>query len=562
MTCSRPLRLASPALSWRWAFSPFYSPALNFQFILDDHRFVSDPRLQFPGHVWEYFTSYVWAQVQAGPVSFYRPLFVFWLRLNFILSEMSPWGWHLVSILKHLLVAGLLGLAVWRLLRDRVAALIAATLFALHPAHTESVAWVTVPDPLMSAALLGSLLLYLEYAERVSRAAEINANNPARKSRKHVRNKPESSPTSWLLASAAAFLAALMIKETAIVWPVVVFALALFVPVNNPDSVKATKSGKPNLQVRIASAFRETLPFLGAGVIYLVCRYFALGRHLSPATQHLAWHTVLLSWPATLWFYLKVMVWPVRPRGFADPTLVEAFSLREVVLPAVGVGCAVGILVWACVWVWRRSRNNLPEQEAMGVQRALLFSALILVLPILLTLNLNALNPGDFLHGRYTYLPLTGLMVLLATFWHVSNRGRIVLLCVAGALAVALGVLSVMQESMWKDDLTVFTVAHENAPNNGPVAQSLVRAHVQGALDLDQEGRCDEAVPIFEQAIKEYPQDWFAWAGLGECRFKLNDFAGAEQSLRRASELSHEPRVKEQWQAIREKMGLPSVPLD
>ena len=79
---------------------------------------------------------------------------------------------------------------------------------------------------------------------------------------------------------------------------------------------------------------------------------------------------------------------------------------------------------------------------------------------------------------------------------------------------------------------------------------------------LDQEGRCDEAVPIFEQAIKEYPQDWFAWAGLGECRFKLNDLAGAEQSLRRASELSHEPRVKEQWQAIREKMGLPSVPLD
>ncbi len=537
-----------------------YIPALNFQFILDDHRFISDPRLQFPGHVWEYFTSYVWAQVQAGPVSFYRPLFVLWLRFNFILSEMSPWGWHLVSILKHLLVAGFLGLVVWRLLRDRVAALIAATLFALHPAHTESVAWVTVPDPLMSAALLGSLLLYLVYAERTS--GSVTANNPARKSRKHVRNKAESSPAGWLLASAAAFLAALMIKETAIVWPVVVFALALFVPVNNTGGVKATKSEGPDLQVRIVSAFRETLPFLGAAVIYLVCRYFALGRHLSPATQHLALHTVLLSWPATLWFYLKVMVWPVRPRGFADPTLVGAFSLREVVLPALGVGCAVGILIWAGVWVWRRSRNDLPEREAIGVQRALLIGALILVIPILLALNLNALNPGDFLHGRYTYFPLTGVMILLATLWHVSNRGRIVLLAGAGALAVALGVLTVTQESAWKDDLTVFTVAHENAPHNGPVAQSLVRAHVQGALELDQEGRCDEAVPIFEQAIKEYPQDWFAWAGLGECRFKLNDLTGAEQSLRRATELSHEPRVKEQWQAIREKMGLPSVPLD
>jgi len=110
----------------------------------------------------------VWAQVPGGPLSFYRPLFVVWLRLNFILSEMSPWGWHLLSVVKHLSAAVLLGLLVWKLLRDRVAALVAGTLFAMHPAHTESVAWVTVPDPLMSAALLVSLLLYLEYAKRVS----------------------------------------------------------------------------------------------------------------------------------------------------------------------------------------------------------------------------------------------------------------------------------------------------------------------------------------------------------------------------------------------------------
>jgi hypothetical protein len=44
-----------------------YSPALSFQFILDDHHFINDPRLQSPGHVWEYFTNYVWAQVVGGP---------------------------------------------------------------------------------------------------------------------------------------------------------------------------------------------------------------------------------------------------------------------------------------------------------------------------------------------------------------------------------------------------------------------------------------------------------------------------------------------------------------
>lgn len=79
---------------------------------------------------------------------------------------MSSWGWHLLSVAKHIVVAFLLGLLVWKLLHDRVAALIAGTLFALHPAQTESVAWVTVPDPVMSAAVLGTLLLYLKYAER------------------------------------------------------------------------------------------------------------------------------------------------------------------------------------------------------------------------------------------------------------------------------------------------------------------------------------------------------------------------------------------------------------
>ena len=192
-----------------------YSPALAFKFILDDHRFVADPRLQSSGHLWEYFTNYVWAQVPGGPPSFYRPMFILWLRLNFILSGASAWGWHLLSILKHVSTAMLLGLLVWKLLRDRAAALMAGTLFALHPAQTESVAWVTVPDPLMSAAALGTVLLYLTYAERRSRRSQ--AGEFQKKSCRAKLNKARgSSPAFWIAASAAACLAALMSKETAI----------------------------------------------------------------------------------------------------------------------------------------------------------------------------------------------------------------------------------------------------------------------------------------------------------------------------------------------------------
>ena len=78
----RDAELLSPLVTWIVSsvvgavVFAVYSPALSFQFILDDHRFVGDPRLQSAGHVWEYFTTYVWAQIPGGLVSFYRPFFI------------------------------------------------------------------------------------------------------------------------------------------------------------------------------------------------------------------------------------------------------------------------------------------------------------------------------------------------------------------------------------------------------------------------------------------------------------------------------------------------------
>jgi hypothetical protein len=538
-----------------------YSPALNFQFILDDHHFIGDPRLQSSGHLWEYFTSYSWAQFTGGPLSFYRPLFLLWLRLSFVLSGMSPWGWHLLSIAKHVAVAVLLGMLVWNLLRDRVAALIAGTLFALHPAQTESVAWVTVPDPLMSAAVLGTLLLYLRYGERVAAGEAPDAGKYRKKSRKHIRSKAGSEPSvTYLIASVLACLAALMAKETAIVLPGVLFSMALVSPIGTPGWEEGVRVGGAGLRVRLLSALRDTVPFMAVTAVYLLLRLHALQGRLTSPTQHLSWRTLLLSWPATLWFYVEVLLWPVRLRAFADPTLADRFSLRAVLVPGLGVGCAVFALAWGLVWAVKRTRRDLMHREATGVERALLLGTLILVLPILPALNLNALNPGDFLHGRYTYLPLAGLMLLISTGWRLLGKGRVILLSAAALVAVAFIVFTVKQESAWKSDLTVFTAAQQNAPHNGPVAQNLANAQVQMALGLDQAGRCSEAVPIFEQTIKDYPNDWFAWAGLGECQVKLDDLPRAEQSLHRASELSREPRVTELWQLLRARMGLAPGP--
>lgn len=532
-----------------------YLPALSFQFILDDHRFLSDPRIQSSGHMWEYFSNYVWAQFSGGPASFYRPLFVFWLRVNFILSEMSPWGWHLLSIVKHVSVAVLLGLLVWSLLRDRVAALIAAGLFALHPAQTESVAWVTVPDPPMSVAVLCALLLFLRYTGYVgdSDSGGIQSNRRLRKSRTPVLAKP---PVGWLVASAGACLAALLVKETAVIFPIVIFALVLMIPPDLAAVSSPADDRETGLKARLFRAIRLSVPFLCVAGLYLLMRFHALRGKVGTETQHLSVKTVLLSIPATLWFYIKVLLWPVRLRAFANSSERDSFSVNGVLMPGLAVFSAATVLAGVVFWAWNRAaKRDLPQRDMGRIHCALGLGTLLLVLPLLPALNLNVLNPGDFLHGRYTYLPLAGLMLIIATAWHVASKWQMHLLVVLTLLAAGFGVLTALQDTAWKDDLTVFTVAHEIAPDNRPVALNLARAQVQEGLKLAESGGCDVAMPVFQRVTREYPDDWFAWAALGDCLVQVNDLPDAEQSLHRAADLSHNPHVIEEWEQLRARLA-------
>jgi tetratricopeptide (TPR) repeat protein len=238
--------------------------------------------------------------------------------------------------------------------------------------------------------------------------------------------------------------------------------------------------------------------------------------------------------------------------------LVDAFSLRGVLLPLLCVVCAIVMLSGTVFWGWTKARRDLEQHEARDVKMAFVSGTLLLILPLLLTLNLNALNPDDFLHGRYTYLPLAGLMLLLSTFFRIAGKLRPFLLIAGGVLAIVFAALTFVQEKQWKDDATLFTIAHELAPRNGPVARHLADTHVEAALKLDEEGRCSEALPVFEKVTSDYPQDWYAWAGLGDCYVQLSDLVKAEESLHRAADISRDPRVIAHWRELRTHMGLPT----
>ncbi len=525
-----------------------YSPSLNFQFILDDLPFLNDPRVQSGGHVWEYFSNYVWSQFTGGPSSFYRPLFVFWLRINFVFVEMSSWGWHFFSIGKHVLAAVSLGLVVWKLLRDRVAVLIACTLFAFHPLHTESVAWVTVPDALTAIFVFSSIFLFLQYSPFFS-AKEILETR--KKNRKAGRI---TAPSVWWLITSAIFcLAALFTKESAIVLPLIIFVLALrLFPGHEQNSSNGPTHHRAS---RLIFALRHSIPFLCATAFYFFLRFRAFRGHMGAFTIHLlAWKTVLLSLPKLLWFYIGALLWPFQSHAFGDSIPVETFSVHDVLLPLLAASCALAVLIVALFWAYKKTRTNMSDQQGRRAQCALLFGTLLLVLPILPALNLNALNPGDFMHGRYAYLSCAGLMILLATGWHLSGNVRALLIPPIVLTVVTLAMLTISQEGTWKDNLSVFSAGNQIAPLNHHVALNLTRARVEIALPLVDEGRCSEAIPIFEEASRQFPDDWVGWAALGNCFDQLNDLPKAEHYLHRASELAHQPRVTEEWQDVLRRM--------
>ena len=116
--------------------------SLNLQFCLDDKAAILDNPDLLGNVSWSnLFKNDFWGNPigKAGSHKSYRPLTVATFRLNYMLHELEPLGYHLVNVLLHsgvcylyVLLCGVVFSEVWP-------ALIAGLLFAVHPIHTEAV---------------------------------------------------------------------------------------------------------------------------------------------------------------------------------------------------------------------------------------------------------------------------------------------------------------------------------------------------------------------------------------------------------------------------------------
>ena len=143
------------------AFLPYSNIFFNW-FVNDDaFQVVTNPYAHSFKYLRQIFTTSVWSFLGAQGISnYYRPMMTFGYLLTYQIAGLVPFSFHMVNVLLNGIVVWLVFLILRRFSGERVA-LVAAGLFALHPIHTEAVAWIAAVTDLELAVFYLATFLFI-----------------------------------------------------------------------------------------------------------------------------------------------------------------------------------------------------------------------------------------------------------------------------------------------------------------------------------------------------------------------------------------------------------------
>jgi len=426
-----------------------YSRSLFCGFVRDDFpQIVHNRQVQS----WEYLPqllgSHLWSQVSDGPSHFYRPIFSVWMLLVHTVGGLSPWFWHLSSILLHVVATWLVFRLCRRLTGNDWGAAAAAALFAVHPIHVDAVTWISAScEVLFTILALAATLALLR------------------------REASDVPPHVWL--SALLFGAGLFAKETGMVMLVILPVIAW---IRLKDHVAASQR-----------MWKASYPYGVVTLGYLLIRW-AVMRSVGVELGEHSWAEVIFSAPSILLFYLKKLFLPWNLSGsYVNPLMASAMPLFWLQLTAVVIGAA------AIAWFAIRYRS------LVGLAAALI---VVPLLPALAVVRIY--EQGDMIHDRYLYLPSIGLSLLVAMLvkkvWSLEKPARITAIAAVIAVLAAYSSIAISQQRYYQDDIAFYSRVIEICPSN-----ALVRGML-GNVYLDR-GREDLALEQFRKANQIAPDN-------------------------------------------------------
>ncbi len=471
-----------------------YAATLGFGFVFDDHGLIeNNGALRSWRYFPSYFTSHIWSfRYPHLLANYYRPFFLTWLRVNYILFGLRPWGWHLTSVLTHVAVTCLVYWLVVRLARDGWVAGVAALVFALHPVQAEAVSDITsVQEPLSTFFLLAGVLAWL-----------------------HMR-EPARQRTS-LACALACYAGALLSKESGLMFLPLLAVLEGTLP--------APGSSTRTVPQRVRDFLAAVIPFLGITLLYIALRIWALKGFAHTVTP-VALRTEIFTIPSVLLFYSRMLVWPLDLACYYDTPYISTPSLGGFVLPGAMV---LGVIAALGFW-YARTRRHAP-----GEARLVAFATLWMAVAIVPVLNFRLLPEGEIAHDRYLYLPLLGVALWVGLGLRQASRlgarfQRRPIWGLAGVvlLALLLGFAALRQSLYWSDDLTLNYRAHLIAPRNVYATTSLAAAAAQV-------GKVEAAMALYQQALAARPDFWRANVNLAYIYYAHGNFQEASGYFQRA----------------------------
>lgn len=448
------------------AFAVFAN-SLNGEFVYDDTRqIVRNPLIQDNSLIGKALTSDVWTFKGDGTIAesnYWRPTFTAFHILNFRLFGLNPFGWHLLNLLLHAGICGLIFLLLRRWNLSSGLAFAVALVFAVHPVHVETVAWISgSPDLLFGAAFLGSLWFADQWASEKN--GKIN-----------------------LIIALVLYALALGAKEVAMLCFPVYFLIFSYRRNNEiePEEISKNKKSK-NEQTNIerkTSVFNSALAFGVLAIAYFFIRWAVLGRVAQPAENAAGIYSAVLSVPSVFVFYLKQIIFPITIGTNYALRPVETIDFFNFILPLL-------ISIPAIVLLYLLAKRSFVQKVGF----ALFF------LPLLPTLNISAFVPEQIVHDRYLYLSVLGYLLMLFPYVAESLKRKMpdkteTGLIILGVLAsLPLVVQTVVNNQYWKTEIALWE-------HNVKIDPSSSFSFMQYGNALLDSGNYSEAVEAFNKSL-------------------------------------------------------------
>jgi tetratricopeptide (TPR) repeat protein len=398
-----------------------YANSLSSGFVLDDELIIAgNPATRHVSGIGDV----LFAPDVIKP--YYRPLNRASYLIDYRLFGLNPAWFHAVNIIIHALTAVLLYLVASRLLADNYAALFAALLFAVHPANSEAVNFISARNTLLAGCFsLASLLAFLKARGRGVRLPFL---------------------------SAALFFLGLLSKETAFML-IVVIAVTTLSP--SPWFVG----------IRLRDRLISLVPYLAAVVVYFAMRFYSLqgifGTDIASGDlfSRLAMNYHIIPQ------YIGLLLLPI------DLTIFHTATKG-----VFGTHLALWTALFIAVWLVARRRNQ-----------AALFGLVWCVVNYAPISNIVPI-PSEALTERFLYMPAMGFFIIAgACFERLQSEENLrkAVKPVAILLLLLFAAITFQRNLEWRDDYTLFASGVKNDPASAEARFNLGTALLQDKSDSE-----------------------------------------------------------------------------